>query len=127
MTGLKKCTWWTILSFTLGALFGTGSYWQWKSLQVSVKQQEIDGVIKKAEIRKKVSDLQQEIIELTDKYVFLIKQEKLEGPTKESFDKIRRLGEHLDVVKDDFKSLETNLSQLEGREPRSINIEFQPK
>ena len=125
MSEFNKNTGWVIISFIIGTLIGTGSIWQWKDLQLSQRKQEIEEVLKIAEIRKQVGGLQQEIIVMTDEYVTLLNAYR-NRPDPSTNNRIIQLRARLKVIKDDFFNLEASLSQLEGRAARVIQIDFVP-
>jgi len=64
-------------------------------------------------------------VELTNDYV-KIREQYSGTPTPQLNNRIVQLKAQLDLVKDDFSTLEGNLSRLENRQPRQIAINFVP-
>ena len=123
MAATKKCTWWATISFLIGTMIGTGAIWQYQNLQIVQRKQEIEEVLKIAEIRKEVSQKQQKVIELTNQFVNLLKLHR-DNPNPSIDRQIIQLKSQLALDKDDFYSLESNLANIEGREPRKIILDF---
>lgn len=112
-------------TFVLGTLFGSGSIWQWKSSELDARKQQIEGVQKLTELRKQENDLYRDIIGLSNEYITAADQYS-RGPTQGLDRQIHQLRARLDVIKDDFRTLEHNLARLEGRAPRTIPLDFIP-
>ena len=124
-TGEPKLTRWTIISFLLGTLFGSGSIWQWEHAKVEARKQELDRVTTTTELRQKEIDQYEKIIDLSNEYV-ITRDQYSKNPVTESQSKLIQLQSRLDVMKDAFILLEDNLAHLEGRQPRKINLYFKP-
>ena len=114
-----------VATFVLGTLLGSGSIWQWKNSELDARKQQIEGVQKLTELRKQENDLYRDIIELSDEYITAADQYS-KAPTQALNRQIHQLSARLDVIKDDFRTLEGNLSRLEGRAPRTIPLDFVP-
>jgi hypothetical protein len=117
-----------VIAFLVGAAFGSGAFWQWQ-------QHVLDKVMKTTDLRKQENDLYSKFIEISEeceKYqeLYNILDAKTTPTNAESNTKgeaslnMFRLNSQLDVMKDDLRVLEAKLSQLEGREPRKITLEF---
>lgn len=110
----------TIGAFLGGTILGSGAFWQWK-------QHELDIVVKTTELRKQENDLYRKIIDLSAEYATnMARYDQNNRQDSQAFNNMYRLKAQLDVLKDDFKVLESNLSRLESREPRTIPLEFIP-
>ena len=124
-SGEPKLTKWTIISFLLGTLLGSGSIWQWEHAKVEAQKQELDRVTAITELRQKEIDQYDKIINLSNEYVTATAQYS-KNPSSEIGIKILQLTSRLDVMKNAFIALEDNLAHLEGRQPRKINLNFIP-
>jgi hypothetical protein len=109
---------WTIVAFLIGTLFGSGGVWEWKKL-------EIERIVKTTDLREKENDQYAKILDLTNEYITATDQYS-KVPNAQLNNKILQMKSHLEVMKDNFRTLENNLAQLEGREPRNIQIDFIP-
>jgi hypothetical protein len=105
----------TIVGFLIGIIIGPGSLWQWK-------QHQLDRVVKTMELLKQENDVYAKIIELSAEYVKAMDQHE-KNPADNT---MYLLKARLDVLKNEFKTRENSLAQLEGREPQSIPLEFIP-
>jgi hypothetical protein len=76
-------------------------------------------------LRKQENDQYAAILELTRTYVDK-KDEYSKKPSPQLNNEIVRMKAQLDLMKDNFKTLEIKLAQLEDRQPRSIPIDFIP-
>jgi hypothetical protein len=124
-SGEPKLTKWTIISFLLGTLLGSGSIWQWEHAKVEAQKQELDRVTAITELRQKEIDQYDKIINLSNEYVTATAQYS-KNPSSEIGIKILQLTSRLDVMKNAFIALEDNLAHLEGRQPRKINLNLMP-
>lgn len=116
---------WTIISFLIGSLLGSGAIWQWKQSQIAAKNQEMDKVMKTTALRKDINDLYYKITELSNQYI-TARDQYSRTPGPELNNRIIQLKSQLDLLKEDFKVLEGKVAALEGRAPRAINIDFIP-
>jgi hypothetical protein len=122
---------WTIFAFLIGTLVGTGGVWEWKKIELEAQSQEIERAVKTADLREKENDQYAKILDLTNEYINAVNEySKPRNPQLSSqivlSNKIVQLKSQLDVMKDNFKALENNLAQIEGRQPRNIPIDFIP-
>jgi len=83
----------------------------------------MEKILKTTELRNQISELYSKIIEISNEY---IKTWDAYGKRRNSsgYEKILKLELQLGMLKDDFKSLEDKLAQLENRAPRAIKIDF---
>lgn len=109
---------WTIVAFLIGTLFGSGGVWEWKKI-------EIERVVRTTDLREKENDQFAKILDLTNEYINATDQHS-KAPNPQLNNKILQMKSHLEVMKDNFRTLENKLAQLEGREPRNIQIDFIP-
>jgi hypothetical protein len=116
---------WTIISFVIGSLLGSGAIWQWKQSQIAIKNQEMERVVKTTALRKDINDLYRKIIELSNEYI-TVRDQYSKTPMPDLNNKILQLKSQLDLLKEDFRVFEGKLANLEDRQPRAINIEFIP-
>ena len=122
---------WTIVTFLIGTLVGTGGLWEWKKVKVDAQSQEIERAVKTADLREKENDQYAKILELTNEYINAVSQHSKARKTPLNDDillgnRIVQLKSQLGVMKDNFKALENKLAQIEGRQPRDIPIDFIP-
>jgi len=82
-------------------------------------------VVQTTELRQRELDLDTKIIELTRKYVDS-KDAYRKSPSPQINNEILALKSQLDLMKDDFRTLENKLALQENRPPRSIQIDFIP-
>jgi hypothetical protein len=117
---------WVVVAFLGGStLLGSGSLWQWKQSKLGTQKQELETIVKTTDLRQQEIDQYSRIIELTSEYINDNEQYS-KNPSSDLDLKIQKLKLRLDVMKENFKTLEKNLALLENREPREIPIEFHP-
>jgi len=116
---------WTVITFLIGTLVGTGSLWEWKKVEIEAQSQEIDRVVKTTDLRQREIDQYAKIVDLTNEYINDVNQYS-KAPNSQFNNKILQLKSQLDVMKDNFTTLESKLAQLEGRQARNIPINFIP-
>src|SRR5271166_1311186 len=116
---------WTIVTFLIGTLVGTGGLWEWKKIELESQSQEIERAVKTTDLREKENDQYAKILDLTNVYINAV-NDYSKAPTPELHNKIAQLKSQLDVIKDNFTTLENKLAQLEGHQPRNIPIDFIP-
>jgi len=116
---------WTIATFLIGTLVGTGGLWEWKKIELESQNQEIERAVKTTDLREKENDQYAKILDLTNEYINAV-NDYSKVPTPQLHNKIAQLKSQLDVIKDNFTTLENKLAQLEGRQPRNIPIDFIP-
>jgi len=128
----SKVTWWTIVSFLIGTLLGTGAIWEYKkseiaekNLEISQKEFEIDKALKTGELRREISQLQVRLIELSDDYIKAAGL-YLNQRTSKNQNEANRILSQVVVVRDDLNEAERKLAVIEEREPREIQIDFIP-
>lgn len=116
---------WAIIALLVGTVFGSGSIWQWQKNRLDREKFELEKMTKSIDMRKRVDDLLSDIIALSDEYIRVSNSYyKTRNPSDGN--EMKRLITRLDVLKNDFKTIEKNLSFLEGREARKIQLEFIP-
>ena len=116
---------WALVSFVIGALFGSGALWQWKDVQLKEQAQHIETVQATTDLRQKIDALYSHILEITDQFVKDQNAYRL-SPLPELNNHMIHLKSQLDLAKDDFLSLEKKLAAIEGRSPRNIPIDLVP-
>lgn len=116
---------WTIVTFLIGTLVGTGGLWEWKKIELDAQSQELERAVKTTDLRDKENDQYAKILDLTNEYINAA-NDYSKAPTPQLHNKIVQLKSQLDVIKDNFTTLEDKLAQLEGRKPRNIPIDFIP-
>ena len=116
---------WTIVTFLTGTLVGTGGLWEWKKIELESQNQEIERAVKTTDLREKENDQYAKILDLTNEYINAVNQYS-KAPNPQLNNKILQLKSQLDVMKDNFTTLENKLGLLEGRQPRNIPIDFIP-
>ena len=106
-------------SFIFGALFGSGSVWQFlqhrlKSKEAELKKYEAINSIRGQlfELMKKLKETQSYYADLRDGKI------KIDGLVKNV---LNQLGTEIDLIYSDILVKEDQLSKLEGREPRVIH------
>jgi hypothetical protein len=118
-----------MIPWVLTALFGSGAFWQWLQSKRDDRKQEIENATKIYELRKEENDLYASMLELTAHYVKDTeeygKAHSLE-PKNELCNRLHREKAQLDMQKDNFIALESDLSHLERRAPRNIQLDFIP-
>ncbi len=106
----------SVLSFLIGTIFGAGGYWKFQEIEISRSKTTTD-------LRSELSKLMDNVITITAAF----KPLKLcEGKTPETNNKAIELHAKLELYQDNFEVLERKLANLEGREPREINLQFSP-
>jgi len=135
----NKVSLWTVVTFIVGALLGSGSIWQWSNLQLAKKDLEIteirldyekksfeiDKALKTAELRREIMKLQSQIIDLSDKYI-LATRLYASQPTSKNQNEANRIYSQIKVARDDLNIAEVKLAAIEEREPRQIQSDFIP-
>ncbi|OGQ96430.1 MAG: hypothetical protein A2521_08865 [Deltaproteobacteria bacterium RIFOXYD12_FULL_57_12] len=116
---------WAIIALLVGTLFGSGSIWQWQKNNLDRERFELEKITKSMEIRKRVDDLLADIIEISNEYI-KVSNSYYSSKNPSDGNEMKRLITRLDVLKNDFKTIEKSLSLVEGREPREIQIDFIP-
>lgn len=116
MTQNKIVTLGTILPFVIGILFGSGVFWKYMDHKVKVARTTI-------EIREKLDDMMYKIIELTAEYIDISTQYKENNDSK-FYIKLKLQKQRLDFLKNDYRTVEAKLAQMENRQPRKINLDF---
>lgn len=116
---------WAIIALLVGTLFGSGSIWQWQKNNLDRERFELEKITKSMEIRKRVDDLLADIIEISNEYI-KVSNSYYRSKSPSDGNEMKRLITRLDVLKNDFKAIEKNLSLVEGRDPREIQIDFIP-
>jgi hypothetical protein len=105
-----------VITLIIGTLIGSGAFWQYENLTL-----EKDQTAK--EYRDYRFKLLQHIISLSNEYNTAVDSYyKLQNP--DTLRKIEQLITQLDVLTNDFKTLESSLSKLENRAPEKILIRF---
>src|ERR1051326_6769979 len=116
---------WTVLAFVLGTLFGSGSIWQWKQTQIEGQKAELDRIVRTTELRRQQNDLYLKFINVSRQIV-----QNASGYSKnldsDARNKNGDLNAQLELTKDDLLTLEKAIATLEGRQPRSIRLDFIP-
>ena len=121
----KESLSWAIIALFVGTIFGSGSIWQWQKIKLERGRFELEKVAQSSDMRKRIDDLLANIIELSDKYI-KVSNSYYKRKNSRDGNEMKRLITRLDVLKNDFKSIEGSLSLIEGREPRKIQLDFIP-
>ena len=116
---------WVVVSFLVGTLLGSGSLWQWKQSKLESQKQELETVVKTTDLRQQENEQYAKIIDLTNEYI-RDRDEYSKNARPDLNNRILQLRSQLDVMKDNFMTLEKNLARLENRQPRKITIDFIP-
>jgi hypothetical protein len=116
---------WAVVTFLIGTLVGTGGVWEWKKVEIEAQKQQVEKTVQTTELREKENEQYSKILDLTNVYIGTVDQYS-KAPSPQLNNKILQLKAQLEVMKDNFTTLENNLGQLEGRQPRNIPINFIP-
>jgi hypothetical protein len=60
---------WTIVTFLIGTLVGTGGLWEWKKIKLESQNQEIERAVKTTDLREKENAQYARILDLTNEYI----------------------------------------------------------
>lgn len=119
---MKK--WTPLLTFILGAVLGvSGLVWQWLQSGRETRKQELDTIERTTEFRKQENDLYAKIIALSNEYLNTQGQFS-KTPSEDLRVRIAQQNSQLEIMKDDFTTLETKLARVENRAPRTIILTF---
>ena len=89
------------------------------------QKQELETVVKTTDLRQQENEQYAKIIDLTNEYI-RDRDEYSKNARPDLNNRILQLRSQLDVMKDNFMTLEKNLARLENRQPRKITIDFIP-
>jgi len=122
---IKDSLLWAVIALLVGTIFGSGAIWQWQKNSLDQERFAFEKATKAIEIRKRMDDVYGNILQLSDEY---IKASSSYYKTKNPDDarEMRRLIARLDVLKNDYTTIEKTLSSIEGRSLRQIQIDFIP-
>jgi uncharacterized protein HemX len=121
----------TVVGLLLVTALGSGGVvWQWQ-------QHKLDTVMKATDLWKQENDLYSKMIDVSDEYAKNMHRHDMNATKAgmtyselsadtDSVNKMVYLKNQLDLMRDTFTALETKLSQIEGRAPRRITLEFIP-
>lgn len=116
---------WAVIALLVGTIFGSGAIWQWQKNSLDQDRFVFEKATKAIEIRKRMDDVYGSILQLSNEYIKVSSSYyKTKNPDDAS--EMRRLIARLDVLKNDYTSIEKTLSSIEGRSPRQIQIDFIP-
>jgi hypothetical protein len=105
-----------IVAFIIGTLVGTGGYWKYQEIEIAKTKASID-------LRDQLSVLMDKVITTTAAFNPL---NLCNGSTPETNNKAIELHAKLKLYQQDFEEIERKLANLEGREPRIIDLQFSP-
>jgi ligand-binding sensor domain-containing protein len=91
-------------------LVGTGGLWEWKKIELESQNQEIERAVKTTDLREKENDQYAKILDLTNEYINAV-NDYSKVPTPQLHNKIAQLKSQLDVIKDNFTTLENKLTR----------------
>ena len=103
-------------SFIIGTVVGTGGYWKYQEIEIAKTKASTD-------LRDQLSVLMDKVITTTAAFKPL---SLCSGRTPEANNKAIELHAKLKLYQEDFEEIERKLANLEGREPRIINLQFSP-
>jgi len=113
---------WTVISFLIGTIFGTGSIWKYFDYKLQQEKLRSEQAETATKLRSQLEPLLREIIALTDEYLMVQK----EGNIPEVHNRLTAIKARLAILKDNANSLETKSAFLEHREEKKINLNFFP-
>ncbi len=125
MPEINKATWWVVVSFLLGTAIGSGAIWKYQESKLAKKSFEIEKAVKTAALRHDISELQIQLIKLSDEYIKAAGL-YLNQHTSQNQNEANRILSQVKVVRDDLNDAERKLAAIEEREPREIQIDFIP-
>ena len=111
--GIIIATWWHVVAFQVmkharvfrdiaiflvGAVFGSGSYWEWQKNRLESQKQEIERAVSTTDLREKENDQYAKILDLTNEYINAV-NDYSKVPTPQLHNKIAQLKSQLDVIK----------------------------
>lgn len=118
----KSSTVWGIVTFCVGIILGSGSLWQWQQKRIDKQKYELEVTKSRMELRQRINETLARIIDLSDKFVRINASKEMSQYEKQG--EVDKLGSQLRLLKDDFLSFEKQLSVLENRKARQIQIDF---
>ena len=110
-----------IVSFLIGALFGSGAIWEYQKIEIENKKLELDKIEKTTNFRKELDALMEEILITTREFIPL---NLCSSHSSRANNKAIELNAKLSLQKQNFDTLESKIAVLEEREPRDINLQF---
>jgi hypothetical protein len=111
------------LTFILTLLFGNGAYWQYRESTLKTDQAQRERITKIIELRDKQLDTLQKILENSAKHTEAQDSFLKTGDYK-SQNEILRIKAYIESLRGNYRELEKDLSQLEGRPVKDINLDF---
>ncbi len=122
---LKNSIVWTIINLIIGAVLGSGALWQYQKNKLDQERFNFEKTVKAIDIRKSMDDVYISILQLSDQYIKVSNSYYIKNNQKDA-DEMRRLVSRLDVLINDYTTIEKSLSEIENRDPRKIQIDFVP-
>lgn len=116
---------WVIGAWLVGILFGTGGFWQYNQSVLEKKRFELERIVNTIEIRKRMDEVYISILQLSGEYINVSRRYYETNDSNMQNERVR-LNARLEVLKNDYVSIENELSLLEGRMPREIRLQFIP-
>ncbi|MBI2817274.1 MAG: hypothetical protein HYX72_10070 [Acidobacteria bacterium] len=92
-------------------------------IELEARKHELEKIVKTGKLHQQVANLLSKVIELSNEYV---REESKYSESRDPllYNRLRELKAQYELTKDDFITLENNLSRLEGREPRKVELNF---
>jgi hypothetical protein len=113
------------IGLVVGFVFGDGVVFEWMHLKVRDDRSEIDRIVAISRIRKELGDIQYDILELTENHLELMEHTR-HSQNSMAGRKWRWQRSRLQLLINDFRSIESELAALEQRRPRDITLDFVP-
>jgi hypothetical protein len=110
---------WTAVAFAVTTLVGPGAVWMYQQNKIDGLKYNLEKSARSVELRNQMAVLMEKIIVKTGEFVplDLCNQDRFKNRAQE-------LHSQLNLLKDDFKSIEKDLAGIENRQPRDINLQF---
>ena len=115
----------SLLPFLVGAVLGTGGLWQFLNARLASRQESVNRAVATTEFRGKLNQALIDIVRKSDRYGRIRDSANWKEHSAAN-NELRRLKVEIELLKDDFCTLEVTLAALERRPVRPIQVDFIP-
>jgi hypothetical protein len=114
-------TWWNLLSFVLGALFGSGAIWSFLNYRQRSKEIALTSATSIAGLQRDLTNKLLELMAKCDEYAD-VRDGKLSVDIPDN--RLLQLKEHIEILRHDVVSCEARLAKLEDRSARNLKVDY---
>lgn len=121
----REVPWRSVGLFILGALFGTGGLWQFLNARAAREQAIVARALASSGLRERLNEILVPLVTKSNRYAQIRDSANWQLDPK-AHNELADLRQEIEMLKDDFRTVEGYLSSLESRPPRNIETDVIP-